>query len=140
MYGPSDKDGFTCVLIQEDVVPFVFLILTGFSIMGIGIAKLFKKNIHFKNTQIAIISSICLGNWIFLLYLTIKDNQFQSTVVLCYGILSSYILNFIFFCLYKEVMRNDEYYMKWRQDRVKRETVLVISAVLTSFQLFRIAF
>lgn len=108
--------------------------------MGIGIAKLFKKNIHFKNTQIAIISSICLGNWIFLLYLTIKDNQFQSTVVLCYGILSSYILNFIFFCLYKEVMRNDEYYMKWRQDRVKRETVLVISAVLTSFQLFRIAF
>jgi len=104
-YSPSVTDGLTCVLVKEDVVPFVFLIMAFMASMGIGIAKIFKTNIHYKNTQIGVISAICLANWIFLAYLTIKDNMWQSTVVLLYGLLSSYILNAIFFCLYLSVMR-----------------------------------
>ena len=107
--------------------------------MGIGVAKLFTK-IHYKNTLIGVLSVICLGNWIFLLYLTVKDNQWQSSVVLLYGIASSYILNFIFFCLYLKVMREDEYYNKWREKRIVGETILVVWALLTSFQLYRIVF
>lgn len=68
-----------------------------------------------------------------MIYLTVKDHMWQSTVVLLYGLCSSYILNAIFFCLYLKVMRQDEYYNKWRETRVKRETVLVIAALLTSF-------
>lgn len=140
-YGPGIEDGFTCELIKEDVVPFVFLILASIASLGIGIAKIFKKEkIHYKNTQIGVISAICLANWIYLIYLTVKDNMWQSTVVLLYGICSSYILNGIFFCLYRSVMRNDEYYNKWRSTRIKRETCLVIAALLTSFQLYRITF
>jgi hypothetical protein len=133
-------DGFTCVLVTEDVVPFVFLIVAFVASLGIGIAKLFKTNIHYKNTQIAVISAISLANWFLLIYLTVKDVMWQSTVVLLYGILSSYILNAIFFCLYLKVMRQDEFYNKWRDQRKTRETILVIAALLTSFQLYRIAF
>lgn len=69
----------------------------------------------------------------FLLYLTVKDNMWQSSVVLLYGITSSYILNAIFFCLYKSVMRKDEYYNRWRDERKRKETCLVILALITSF-------
>ena len=66
--------------------------------------------LHIKNTLIAVLSSISLANWIFLLYLTCKDNRAQSSVALIYVIASSYILNIIFFCLYLNIIRQDEYY------------------------------
>ena len=132
-YAPMVKDGQTCELIMEDVVPFVFLLLAILVALSIGIAKLFKKKLQYKNTLIAIITVVCLGNWIFLLYLTVKDHMWQSSVVLAYALASSYLLNLIFFCLYVKVMRQDQYYMKWRSERVKRETTLVIFALLTSF-------
>jgi hypothetical protein len=74
-YAPSVEDGFTCELVTEDVVPFVFLIFAFIASMGIGVAKIFKTNIHYKNTQIGVLSSICLANWLFLVYLTVKDNM-----------------------------------------------------------------
>ena len=132
-YAPSVSDGFTCILVTEDVVPFVFLIVAFIASLGIGIAKVFKTNIHYKNTQIGVISAISLANWFFLIYLTVKDRMWQSTVVLLYGIISSYILNAIFFCLYLKVMRQDEFYNKWRDRRKTRETILVGAALLTSF-------
>jgi len=132
-YAPSVVDGFTCELVTEDVIPFIFLIISGIASLGIGIAKIFKTNIQYKNTQIGVISAISLSNWLFLIYLTVKDNMWQSTVVLLYGLVSSYILNAIFFCLYLVVMRQDEYYNRWREQRKIRETILVISALLTSF-------
>ena len=55
----------------------------------------------------ALIAVICLGNWWFLLYLTIKDRMWQSAVVLIYGIVSSYVLNAIFFCLYWKIIRHE---------------------------------
>jgi len=129
----SVTDGFTCEKVEEDVVPFVFLIIALLASLGIGIAKLFKKNIHYKNTQIGVLSAICLVNWIFLLYLTVKEHMWQSTVVLLYGLISSYVLNAIFFCLYLKVMLQDPYYNEWRNQRLVREKILVVSALLTSF-------
>jgi len=139
-YATSAKDGFTCQRIQEDVVPFVFLLIAFVASLSIGVAKVFKKNIHYKNTQIAIITSICLANWLFLMSLTVKEDMWQSSAVLLYGLASSYILNAIFFCLYLSVMRQDEYYNKWRETRKCQETLLVVCALLSSFQLYRIAF
>jgi hypothetical protein len=139
-YATSAKDGFTCHRIQEDVVPFVFLLIAFVASLSIGVAKVFKKNIHYKNTQIAIITSICLANWLFLMFLTVKEDMWQSSAVLMYGLTSSYILNAIFFCLYLSVMRQDEYYNKWRETRKFWETLLVVCALLSSFQLYRIAF
>ena len=101
--------------------------------MAIGTANTCKSKLHFKNTLIGIQSSICLGNWILLLYLTHKDNHWESFVVLVYGITSSYILNFVFFGLYFRVMRKDEYYCKWREGRIWQERMLVAAALLTSF-------
>ena len=111
----------------------MFLIITFIAIMAVGIAKVCGRKVHFKNTLIGVLSAISLANWIFLLYLTLKDGHVQSSVVLIYGVVSSYILNTIFFCLYLRVMREDEYYNRWREARVKQETVLVVSALLTSF-------
>jgi uncharacterized membrane protein len=90
--------------------------------------------------MIAIISSISLANWLFILYLLIKDGHSQSTVVIVYAIACSYILNIVFFILYLKVLRNDEFYEDWREENEVREKILVVSALLTSFQLYRIAF
>lgn len=49
-YAANVSDGQTCELIQEDVIPFVFLILSFIVSLAIGIAKIFKTNIHYKNT------------------------------------------------------------------------------------------
>jgi hypothetical protein len=132
-YMPSADDGFTCEKVEEDVVPFVFLIIALIASMTIGVAKIFKKNIHYKNTQIGVLSSICLCNWIFLAHLTVKEEMWQSTVVLLYGLISSYVLNGIFFCLYLKVMLQDTYYNQWRAQRHIQERVLVVSALFTSF-------
>ena len=82
---------------------------------------------------IAIISAISLANWMFLLYLAVKEEMTESAIVLIYVIASSYILNIIFCCLYLNVMREDEYYDEWREERIKSEQTLVIMALLTSF-------
>lgn len=132
-YATSDKDGSTCERIQEDVIPFVFLLMAFIASLCVGVAKVYKKSIHYKNTLIAIISSICLANWLFLIYLTVKEDMWQSSIVLLYGLASSYILNAIFFCLYLSVMRKDEYYNRWRETRKCKETTLVVCALLSSF-------
>lgn len=49
-YSPTGSDGYTCELVKEDVVPFVFLLLAFLASLGIGIAKIFKRKIHYKNT------------------------------------------------------------------------------------------
>ena len=95
---------------------------------------------HFKNTLIGLLSAISVGNWLFLWYLTRKDGHMESLLVLAYGVVSSYILNLVFFCLYLGLLRQDEYYNKWREQRVKSECALVASALFTSFQLYRIMF
>jgi hypothetical protein len=136
---PSFLDGSTCNLISEDVVPFVFLSITLLVIFLITCSKLCNFGIHAKNTQIALITIICKANWFFLLYLTWKDEMWQSAVVLLYGLTSSYILNLLFFCLYWKVMRKDSYYGKWRES-APWEPILVFFAILTSFQLYRIIF
>jgi hypothetical protein len=59
--------------------------------------------------------------------------MWQSTVVLLYGLSSSYLLNALFFCLYWKVMRQDKYYMQWREGKAKWECLLVMAALLTSF-------
>ena len=74
-YSPSVTDGYTCVLVSEDVVPFVFLFLCLIACMIVGIAKIIKPELHYKNTTIGIISSICVLNWFFMIYLTIKDKM-----------------------------------------------------------------
>ena len=127
------EDGSTCELVMEDVVPFVFLMLAVAAMLAIGIAKMFRKKLHYKNTLIGILTVVCLCNWVFLLYLTVKKNHWQSSVILIYALAASYVLNLIFFCLYWNVMRQDEYYSHWRESRQTRETVLVIFALLTSF-------
>jgi len=132
-YAPSLSDGSTCELVVEDVVPFVFLLLAVAVMLAIGIAKAFNKAIHYKNTMIGIVTVVCLSNWVFLLYLTVRDNHWQSSVILMYGLAASYILNLIFFLLYWKVMRHDEYYNHWRESRTTRETILVVCALLTSF-------
>jgi hypothetical protein len=101
------KDGQTCELVSEGVIPFVFLIVAFASILGIGAAKACKIQIHFKNTVIAITSCICKAEWILLLVLSIKDQHSQSTVILIFVLAASYILNLIFFILFLKVMRKD---------------------------------
>jgi len=75
-------------------------------ILAVATARCWRgQRLHFKNTVIAMLSAISLGNWIYLLYLAFKDNLLSSSVVLIYAIASSYILNAIFFYLYLNVMR-----------------------------------
>jgi hypothetical protein len=131
---PSLEDGSTCELVTEEIVPFVFLSLCFVVILIIGASKLFcMKKLHYKNTLIALLTVICQANWFYLVYLTVKDNMWQSTVVLLYGISSNYILNALFFCLYWKVMRQDKYYMQWREGKTRWECLLVLAALLTSF-------
>lgn len=128
--------------VAEDVVPFVFLILGVLVSLGVGAAKLGCRGtkIHYKNTLIGLLSMVALGNWMFLLYLTVKSSNWQSAVILSFALSCSYILNLLFFCLYVKVMREDAYYEHWRQGRSKSECVLVTLALLTTFQLYRIVF
>ena len=55
-----------------------------------------------------------------------------------YAIVSSYFLNVIFFILYRTVMMKDEYYNEWRDSNLNKERILVIAALLTSFQFYRL--
>jgi len=135
----------TCQLVKEDVVPFVFLVTAFVVAMTVGILKLCSikictKKMHYKNTIIALISVVCQGNWLYVLYLAVTGKYWQSSVILLFGIGCSYVLNLVFFFLYLKVMRHDEYYDRWRQGRKVREGVLVALALLTSFQLYRIVF
>jgi len=126
---------------EEVVVPFIFLGISFLVVVMICCAKSsLGYKVQYKNMLIAIISSISLANWMFLLYLAVKEEMTESAMVLIYVIASSYILNIIFCCLYLNVMREDEYYNRWREERIKSEQILVILALLTSFQLYRIAF
>ena len=100
--------------------------------MLIGASKFCLKKLHYKNTLIALLTIICKANWLFIVYLTIKDKMWQSAVVLLYGLACSYILNALFFCLYWKVMRQDKYYNQWRE-KAKWEGLLVAFALLTSF-------
>lgn len=68
-------DSQTCQLIQEDVVPFVFLMVAFAAVLIIGALKLCSVKMHFKNTLLAVLSVICLAEWIYLLYLTIRDSH-----------------------------------------------------------------
>lgn len=53
-YMASVKDGQTCELIQEEVVPFVFLAISLISVMVIGTIKVCGKKVHLKNTLIGV--------------------------------------------------------------------------------------
>ena len=139
-YATSLLDGSTCELISEDVVPFVFMMTAFLASFIIGASKLCMKRLHYKNTLIAVITVISKANWIFLVYLTVKENMWQSAVVLLYGLGCSYLLNALFFCLYWKVMRQDKYYMQYREEKKKSECLLVFLALITSFQLYRIIF
>lgn len=135
----------TCQLVQEDVIPFVFFVVAFLVAMAVGIVKLCSikvctKKMHYKNTIIALISVVCQGNWLYVLYLAIEGSYWQSSVILLFGIGCSYVLNLVFFFLYLKVMRHDEYYDRWRQDRKLSEGILVTAALLTSFQLYRLVF
>lgn len=137
---PSILDGQTCVLIVEDVTPFVFLMLSAGVVLAIGVAKLCRQEVHFKNTLIGILTTVCKANWVWILVLLIKEGHSQSSVILGYAIGASYLLNLVFFLLYLKIMRKDAFYTAWRNTKKTRETILVFAALLTSFQLYRIAF
>ena len=130
----------TCELISEDVIPFVFLLIAFLVSMIIGVLKLFKTKIHYKNTLIGCITVVCQANWIFLIYLTVKDQMWQSAVVILYAVSSSYLLNLFFFCQYWKYMRKDKYYNDWRDQHKCHEILVVFFSMITSFQLFRIIF
>ena len=130
----SSEDNSTCMAVVESKVPFVFLIISLFAAFGIGIAKLlFNKSIHYKSTLIAIVSQCSLANWYYLLYLAEREQLWESSVVLLYGIGFVYLLNAIFFYKYWTVMREDEYYHKWRDNNVVKEAVLVFFSCVLSF-------
>ena len=120
--------------VVESKVPFIFLIISLFAAFGIGIAKLlFNKSIHYKSTLIAIVSQCSLSNWFSLLYLAEREQLWESSVVLLYGIGFVYLLNSVFFYKYCTVMREDEYYHTWRQNNVAKEAVLVFFSCVLSF-------
>lgn len=104
-----------CVLAQEDVVPFVSMIVAFLAVLIIGFLKLFKYKLNFKNSLIAIVTPICLGQWIYLLYLTGKDAAWQSTVILGFGLSCNYLLNGIFFCLYMKVICPNQQFIDWQE-------------------------
>ena len=112
-------DASVCVLVQEDVIPFTFFISAFIVAMCVGVmklcsVKLWTKKMHYKNTIIALISVLCQGNWMYVLYLAIIGEYWQSSVILIFGLSCSYILNLVFFFLYLKVMRKDQYYDTWR--------------------------
>lgn len=112
-------DASVCQLVDEDVIPFTFFVSAFIVAMIIGImklcsVKLWTRKMHYKNTMIAVISVLSQGNWLYVLYLAIVGEYWQSSVILLFGITCSYILNLVFFFLYLKVMRHDEYYDRWR--------------------------
>ena len=66
--------------------------------------------------------------------------MYAACYFMVYCIACSYMLNIIFYCLYVNVIRYDEYYMEWREKRICKEQILVYMSLLTSFQLYRIIF
>lgn len=46
----------------------------------------------------------------FLQYLTIKDNHWQSSAILWFGLVCNYVLNGAFFCMYSTIVKKSRGY------------------------------
>ena len=136
-YGVA-SNGQTCLMIQEQIVPFPFLSLSLLTIMAIGIIKMAKRKIQFKDTAIAITMIILFANWIYLLAKVYQDQHWESTIILSYAILSQLIINTVWNYFYFKTLRKDEQYSMYLSANNKKSILFVFMTMIGSFQFFRL--
>ena len=77
------------------------------------------------------------------MYITNLSNYYEessaaSTII--YGITMTYIINIVFFGLNMKVIRKCDKYIQWKQENPITEKIIIVAALISTFQFYRIIF